>query len=94
MLTQRRNGQWFDLAQAGCQGGASNRDAQCRAIETHRANIQAPSDLSQRGLQRHQALRIMLEAPESLVLAQPLQRRRRRTFRAGWVGLKRDRSAD
>jgi hypothetical protein len=93
-LTQRRDGQRFDLAQAGCHGGAGDRDAECRAIETHSANIQATGDPGQRGLQRHQSPRIVLEAQESLVLAQPLQRRWRRTSRAGWVGLKRDRSSD
>jgi hypothetical protein len=93
-MTQGRDGQRFDLAQAGCHGGASDRDAKCGAIETHSANVQSPSDLGQRGLQRHQSPRIVLEAQESLVLAQPLQSRRRRTSRAGWVGLKRDWSSD
>jgi hypothetical protein len=93
-LTQSRDGQWFDLAQSGCHGGSCDRDAQGRAIETHRAYVQPTGDLCQRGLQRHQAPRIVLEALECVVFAQPLQRRRWRASSVGWAGLERDCSSD
>jgi hypothetical protein len=93
-LTQRRDHQRFKLAQAGCHGGTSDGHAQRRAIETDSANVEPACDLSQRGLQRHQAPRIVFEAPKSVVLAQPLQCRGRRASGIGLVGSQRDRSSD
>jgi hypothetical protein len=93
-LTQRRDHQWFKLAQAGCHGGTRDGHAQRRAIETDSANVEPACDLSQRSLQRHQAPRIVLKPPKCVVFAQPLQRRWQRVLRTGWAKLERDRSSD